>query len=124
MIEDSIVEEVGLHRHTLSNLEKFDFEFAKEAKPAKAQEHSMGLEQDIDSLENIVEKNVEAYLQIEDAKVFLVQHNRYIPSLEFPLFDFLAILLTLDNYQLCDFQCKVHKHEYCLNDILVKDASS
>ena len=36
MVEDNIGEEVGLHRHTLSNLEKVDFEFDEEAKPAKA----------------------------------------------------------------------------------------
>ena len=41
VVEDNIVEEVGLYKHTFSNLEKVDFEFAEEAKLAKAYEHSI-----------------------------------------------------------------------------------
>ena len=40
------------HKHVLANLEKVGFDFAEEAKFAKAQEHYMNFEQDIDNFEN------------------------------------------------------------------------
>ena len=35
VVEDNIVEKFGIHKHSLANVEKVDFEFVEEAKPPK-----------------------------------------------------------------------------------------